>query len=312
MKGLELSRKYYEIYGEPMLKQFPDIFDKIAVGVCGSGSECFGFDDELSRDHDFEPGFCIFLPGEDVVDRKQAFALSRAYSALPKEFDGAKRSLVAPVGGRRRGVIRTADFYSARIGSASVPSTTEQWLSVPENSLAEAVNGEIYFDNYGEFTSIREAIKAMPEDVRLKKLAGCFITMAQSGQYNFERCTRHGEIAAAQLSINEFVQSALHAAFLLNRQYMPYYKWSFRALRQLPKLSELADPLEYLLCGINGESVLETRMFTVEEVCAAVALEGRSQGISDNLCDDMEKEAYSVNSHIEDPGLRNTSIFYAV
>ena len=54
MKGLELSREYYEKFGKPMLTEnFPELLDKIAVGLCGSGSECFGFDDELSRDHDF-------------------------------------------------------------------------------------------------------------------------------------------------------------------------------------------------------------------------------------------------------------------
>ena len=79
MKGLELAEKYYKEYGEPMLKeQFPDVLSQIAVGLIGSGSECFGYDDEISEDHDFEPGFCIFLPGEDVVDRRTAFLLESA------------------------------------------------------------------------------------------------------------------------------------------------------------------------------------------------------------------------------------------
>ncbi len=79
MKGLEISRKYYEEYGLPMLKeQFPEVMNLLAVGLVGSGSECFGFDDEVSRDHDFDPGFCIFLPDESVVDRRTEFQLERA------------------------------------------------------------------------------------------------------------------------------------------------------------------------------------------------------------------------------------------
>ena len=89
MKGLELSQKFYETYGAPMLHtQFAPFEEIIAVGLCGSGSECFGFDDEISRDHDFEPGFCLFLPGEDVIDRRTSFLLERAYAKLPKEFLG--------------------------------------------------------------------------------------------------------------------------------------------------------------------------------------------------------------------------------
>ena len=62
MKGLALSRAYYEEYGAPMLKkEFPELSGLICCGLAGDGSECFGFDDEVSRDHDFEPGFCLFL-----------------------------------------------------------------------------------------------------------------------------------------------------------------------------------------------------------------------------------------------------------
>ena len=83
MKGLELSRAYYDQYGEAMLKEkFSGILPLIAVGLCGSGSECYGYDDEVSTDHDFEPGFCIFLPGEDVVDRQTAFRLERTFRGI--------------------------------------------------------------------------------------------------------------------------------------------------------------------------------------------------------------------------------------
>ena len=68
MKGLELSHKFYLEYGAPMIhEQFPDLESVIAVGLVGSGSECMGFDDAISKDHDFEPGFCMFLPDEETV-----------------------------------------------------------------------------------------------------------------------------------------------------------------------------------------------------------------------------------------------------
>ena len=104
MNGLELAKGYYEEYGKPMLEnEFSDLLPLIAVGFVGSGSEHYGFDDEISRDHDFEPGFCIFLPGEDVIDRKQQFKLERAYAKLPKEYAGCKRQPISPVGGIRNG-----------------------------------------------------------------------------------------------------------------------------------------------------------------------------------------------------------------
>ena len=63
MKGLELCKEFYNQFGAPMLKEkFSEILPLISVGLVGSGSECLGFDDDISCDHDFEPGFCIFLP----------------------------------------------------------------------------------------------------------------------------------------------------------------------------------------------------------------------------------------------------------
>ena len=128
MNGLKLAKAYYESYGRPMLEeQFAEILPKLACGLCGSGSECFGFDDAVSEDHDFEPGFLIFLPCEDEVDRKTAFALERAYAKLPKEFMGYKRSMVQPVGGARHGVVRTAEFFTEKCGSPDGALTREQY-----------------------------------------------------------------------------------------------------------------------------------------------------------------------------------------
>ena len=324
MRGMEISRAYFEEFGYPMLKeQFPEVMPYLAAGLSGSGSECFGFDDEVSRDHDFEPGFCIFLPGEDVVDRRTAFLLERAYAKLPKEYGGIKRSLMQPVGGPRRGVLRTEEFFRDRLGdrlsgilcgqaeeAAQIPLSL--WLTLPEQSLAEAVNGEVFFDNYGEVSRIREAVRFYPEDVRRKKLAGSLLLMAQAGQYNYTRCLAHGETAAAQLAVCEFVKSACESIFLLNRGYQPYYKWTFRALRALPLLSEEAELLEYLLTTDNEPETAEEKYHVIEGIAADIIDELMEQNLTEATCGDLEKHAYSVNDRIADGELRNLHILAGV
>ena len=314
MNGIELSRGYYETYGKPMLEeQFPDLLSKIAVGFVGSGSEHFGFDDEVSRDHDFEPGFCIFLPSEDIVDRRSAFLLERAYAKLPKEFGGVKRQMLSPVGGNRSGVIRTAEFYAAAVGSATGELTTEGWLRIPEYALAEATNGVVYYDGLGEFTAIRERLLAMPEDIRLKRLAGNLLLMAQSGQYNFMRCLQHGEREAAQLAASEYVQAALKVWFTLNRRYMPYYKWSFRALRELPGGDVAAAELSEILSGsIQNDEEMERKYMVIESVASDVTEALQEQQLTDAICGDLEKHAYSVNDRITDGNIRNLHILAAI
>ena len=92
MGALELSFRYFRQLQPKLQEAFPDLYPRMAVGMAGNGSECFGYDDSLSEDHDFEPGFCIFLPDESIVDSRTAFRLERAYSKLPREFCGYRRS----------------------------------------------------------------------------------------------------------------------------------------------------------------------------------------------------------------------------
>ncbi len=312
MNGIELSEKYYETYGKPMLEeQFPEILPYLACGICGSGSECFGYDDAVSQDHDYEPGFIIFLPGEDVIDRRTAFLLERAYAKLPKEFMGLKRSLMAPAGGARHGVIRTEDFFLEKTGTKDGILTIGQWLETPEQSLAEAVNGKIFTDPYGEVSRIREGLHYFPEKIRRKKLAGQLLLMAQAGQYNYQRCLKHGETAAAQMAVFEFVKSTMSAIFLLNGVYQPYYKWSFRALRQLERLSLDAEVMEYLITSDNDANA-EEKYRAIEDIASDVIDELTDQGLTKAICGDLEKHAYSVNDGIDDAEIRNMHILAAI
>ena len=313
MKGLEIAEKYYLEFGEAMINtEFSDIKDKLALGLAGSGSECFGFDDDISTDHDFEPGFCIFLPDEDVIDRKTEFLLERAYSKLPKEFMGLKKSLVSPVGGSRHGVIRISEFFLEKTGTKDGCLTVSDWFSVSENSLLEATNGKIFFDGLGLLTGLRNSISYLPDDIRIKKLAGNLLIMAQSGQYNYSRCLLHGETGAAQLAVFEFVKSAINVIFLLNKKYTPYYKWCFKAIRNLEKLSELCDTLEFLISSENYGAVCETKADVIEDIAKMVIDELQKEALTEAICLDLEKHAYSVNDRIADPQIRNLHILSAI
>ena len=162
MTGLELARAYWETYGIPMIhEQFPEYEEIVAAALTGSGSECYGFDDGISRDHDFEPGFCLFIPGEEIVDRRTAFQMERAYAKLPAEFEGYRRQKLQPVGGQRHGLFRIDEYFTDKTGCPPEQMTTEQWLRIPEYALAEAVNGEVFRDPAGLLTDCRKILEDM-------------------------------------------------------------------------------------------------------------------------------------------------------
>lgn len=282
IRGLELSERFFGEYGLPMLQeQFPQYMDVIAAGVAGEGSDCFGFDDAISRDHDFEAGFCLWIP--DRLEHELEFKLSRAYGKLPEEYLGVRREKQSLLGGGRRGVLLTGEFYRRFTGRPGAPESLMEWLYTPEHSLACAVNGRVFYDGCGEFSAVRRELEAgYPEDVRLKKMAARAVLMAQSGQYNYSRCLRRGEYGAAAMALHEFVSAGLSMIFLLNRRYMPYYKWSFRAARDLPVLREAAGELERLLTGgaaVPGDA-------------AGVYEPGNTEpGDRNGVCGSVEKEA---------------------
>ncbi len=313
MKGLELARQYYETYGIEMLQeQFADVLSYLAIGLVGSGSECCGYDDEASQDHDFEPGFCIFLPEEAVIDRRTEFLLERAYAKLPKEFMGYERTPLSPVGGNRHGVLRMEEFFLSKTGTPDGNLSPEQWLYVPEQSLLEATNGAVFADPHGKFTAIRETLRYFPEDIRRKKLAGYLLLMGQAGQYNYPRCIARGDTAAAQLAVFEFVQSALHSIYLLNRAYMPYYKWCFRGLQRLSRLGDLAKDLEELISSGNADQTAKQKAEKIEEICQKIADELRAQNLTTLQNNEMEQQAYALNDTITDSNIRNLHILHGV
>lgn len=308
MKGIELSRAFYEEYGKPMLeKDFAPYLDRIAVGLVGHGSECFGFDDDISLDHDFEPGFCIWLTDND--EKEFGFRLFRAYSKLPKEYKGVKCLDRSALGSKEKGVHTIGEFYSAYTGRVGAPECWQDWLYTPSHYFAEATNGEVFSDPLGEFTRIREVIKnGMPEDVRRKRIASCALHMAQSGQYNYKRCISHGEIAAGRLALDEFVRNAAELTFLLEGRHAPYYKWIFRAMRDLPRLSAMSDKLT-VLATITSDETLKIELL-IEEISAEFIEEFKRQGISEATCGYLESHAYSINDTIKNPEIRNLHIFY--
>ncbi len=312
MQGLEISREFYLQHGKPMLEElFPDVVDRIAVGLAGECSVCFGFDDEISRDHDFDAGFCLWITEKD--EENFGFKLERAYAKLPKEFMGLKRSILSPVGGNRHGVITVESFYTRFLGAPTAPDSVERWLYTPSASLAAASNGEIFADPLGAFTEIREKLlSGYPEDIRKKKLAAHLVFMAQAGQYNYSRCVSRGENGAAQLAVFEFVKHTISAIYLLNNRYEPFYKWAYKGMRTLPILGNIEDALVALTELDNSVSSVDTKIAVIEDIALLVVEELKRQNLTKAVCNDLEKHAYSVLDSIKDGNLRNMHIMEGI
>lgn len=302
MNGLELSKDFFNTYGKELMEtQFSHVH--YASGAVGQGSEFFGFDDQLSEDHDFSAGFCVWLTKED--EEKYGYDISRAYSKLPKEFRGISQAVQSEYAGKKYGVFEIGDFYTNIIGIRE-PETVRDWFYIPEYALATAVNGEVFFDNCGEFSKIREKLMyGMPKDVKLKKISAHTAYMAQAGQYNFLRCIAHGEQGAAQLSLFEFATHTVSVIFALNESYSPFYKWKFRKMRSLPLFGNFADIIEKLITTPNNGQYVKKKEEDIEFICAEIAKELVRRGFSSSKSDYLENHAISINEKITNQSLKS-------
>ncbi len=297
MKGIELSEKYFNAHGLPMIEtEFGSHSDRIAAGFVGPGSECFGFDDDISRDHDWGPGFCLWLTAED--HKEIGPALQEAYQSLPKIFHGYGPRAVSPGEEARTGVGEINTFYRTYLGLDHLPKTFMEWLSIPEQALATCTNGKIFSDPLGEFSRWRGVLLDFyPEDVRLKKMSSRCITAAQAGQYNFERSLRRNDLFAVRYSEMTFCADIISLVFLLNKKYAPFYKWMHRALKRLPVLGKTVYGM---ITDLLAEDDHQKKSRIIEKICSKIIEELRLEGVSDSNSDFLLDHAGSIHSRIAD------------
>lgn len=286
LSGKELCRRYYEQFGIPMIQRnFTEYADRISAGLMGEGSECLGYDDEISRDHDFGAGFCLWLD-DDVYDKIGA-ELQRAYDLLPRSYMGINR-ITTPRGMGRAGVQRISDFLKRIIGIPYVPVTDEEWLFAEESALRTAVSGEIFSDS-GSFSAVQKALSHYPVSVRLRRIAQQTALMAQTGQYNYPRAVKRGRYTEAVLILSRFAESAMNAFHLLKGVYAPYYKWLPESTRRLSGGGEFMELIDTLLCT----DVKDTDKINAltEKICLVIRTILKEQNISVTEEDYMEAHA---------------------
>ncbi|MGL4858239.1 MAG: tetratricopeptide repeat protein [Enterobacteriaceae bacterium] len=300
--GLGLSQRYFESICFPVLQRvFPDDIKRMAFGLVGEGSECWGFDDVISQDHDFGPQVMIWLTDADYA--RLGERVQKVFAMLPRAFEGFELH-ESHWGQGRTGVFSIGDFYARYLGLLQPPQTLAQWQRLPEHHLATATNGRVFYDPLGEFTRFREQLLHFyPEDVRLKKMAACCMQIAQSGQYNYARLLKRNERVALHACGTEFIEAGISLIFLLNKRYRPFYKWMHRALKQLPILGHFSFQLFNDFVTAPVEQCPEL----IETFCAVVINELKRLQLSTVESDFLLDHGPAILQNIQDHTLKHSN-----
>ena len=270
VSGLELCRKYYETYGKPMMQEkFPEYVSRIAVGLVGEGSDCMGFDDEFSRDHDWGPGFCIFIPEEleeEIGDR-----LREEYDKLPLEFMGWQRKKTTQ-GVSRVGVMTIEGFY--RKYAAMDEKGEVDFRRAEDAFLFACTDGAVFEDPEGRFTMIRERImKGYPEEIRFLKLAEDLAKISQTGQYNYRRMMDRKDRLSADRMLSDCMGHLMRFWHHLHNTFPPHDKWLRASVLKLPEGEQFLIEVEKLHGSFRqwDAEAVKTTDFILENLCGRIA-----------------------------------------
>lgn len=313
-KGIQICEKYFNNFGLPVLKRnFKEYLNNISCGLFGEGSECLGFDDGLSTDHDFGPSFVIItkdLP-EEVVNK-----LKEAYRNLPKTFMGYTREETAEAIGRV-GVIPIEQYLIKSTGFDHIPKG-EEWFGTRDEDLLLATNGKVFFDPSGFLWEIRKTIQGQqPEYVFFAKLSFQMELMAKHGQYAYPRALSREEYTTALIAKAEFLKAAMRAIHLLKRRYAPYEKWlrkSLDTIKGFEKEKALIDEITHnarqqdnieKLCSLLAERLRRFGLIkTTENYLKVAATEINQLASKTKLADAIVGEEWAMFDKVQNEGGR--------
>lgn len=278
---LSVCRQFYEVHGAKMIhEEFGDYEARIAVGLVGEGSECFGYDDAISRDHDFALGFCMWLSEEDY--RSVGAMLQKSYEQLLVDFGDEflqQNGLEAPtqsvnkVLSHRRGVSSVREFYENLLG-VKVQKTQEggyilpdSWRHISEEKLAAATNGQVFRDDAGLFTTVRESLlEYYPTKVWMMRLAEKLHGFAQTAQTNYARMMARQDYVTANICVAKGMQYTMEIVYLLNQKYAPYYKWMRKGMQSLSLMESVAPILDRIAVIPNQAAAWEGRVYDANDI----------------------------------------------
>lgn len=247
--GLALSRAFFVDVVEPVLAtRFPRL--PYAAGRLGSGSDVLGFDDGISRDHDWGLRLSLFVAGDAIaeVDRELERLLPDSFQGHPVrfaftgQFTARHHVEVASVPG----------FLDARLGfdPRSDPGL-QDWLSLSGQAALEVTAGPIFAETSEELSEARRALVWYPDDLWRYVLACDWIRIEQELPL-MARAADVGDDTGSRIIAARLAHTVMHLAFMLERRWPPYAKWFGSSFRRLDCAPEVGPAIDAVLCATDG------------------------------------------------------------
>jgi Domain of unknown function (DUF4037) len=243
VSGGELARRFHADVVAPLLaRAMPGL--GYAAGRLGSGSDVLGFDDAMSRDHDW--GCRLTL----LVDEADRDAVPRIAALLERELPGSYlghpvRFPVTWDSSRTHNVdvATVGGFATGRLGvdpAGGLPVL--DWLVLTGQSVLEVIAGPVFTDRTAQLAPVRAALRWYPPDVERYVLAAGWQRLSQEMPMVGRSAERGDELGSRLLSAR-LADDLMWLAFAVSRRWPPYAKWRGTAFQSLDVAPDLSGPL---------------------------------------------------------------------
>lgn len=231
ISGLDLSRQFYQEAVRPVLDAaFPGMPHSAAL--LGRGSEVLGFDDEMSRDHNWEPRVLLFLRDEDHARDGDAIG-ETLRQELPPRFQDYPTDY---------SIFTLRDYFLEHLDvDIDGEVRAHDWLTFPEQQLGMITAGAVYHDEVG-LQAVRDRFAYYPRDVWLYLLVSGWWRIHPEANL-VGRAGFVGDELGSALIGSRLVLDLMRLCFLMERQYAPYSKWFATAFSRLSSAAELSPIL---------------------------------------------------------------------
>jgi Domain of unknown function (DUF4037) len=243
LPGAELARQFHaDVVGPLLARAMPRL--RYAAGRLGSGSDVLGFDDAMSRDHDW--GCRLTL----LVDQPDRAAVPQVSQLLERELPDSYRGYPvrfplswSPSLSHNVDVATVAGFAAGQLGiDPTAGLSVLDWLILTGQSVLEVTAGPVFADRTAELARVRAALRWYPPDVERYVLAAGWQRISQELPF-VGRTAGHGDELGSRLLSARLAGDLMWLAFALSRRWPPYSKWRGRAFQALPLAADLAGPL---------------------------------------------------------------------
>jgi|GEM_PF-859473 len=251
MKGLELSRAFFEKAGRPIIEKVsPGILNSITAGLIGEGSDVYGFDDEISTDHNWGPRFQIFL-FEQNPDLQES--IEKALSNyLQKKFEDKEIKQWPPGEGYKPfEVWFWPDFTEKLVGLRRRPIDPVSYARVTESQFFSLLSGTIFWDPNDDLKRAQAQWDHMPQEVWHWKLHWACMNLYRRD--DILRAFIHKETEMSKILLCRYAEWATRLGYLVAREYSPYRKWLLRVFKTLTGMDKVYN---LIAMAINSQDVI--------------------------------------------------------